>query len=66
MEFDYLALLNTAKLTICIENNATGQFARLMKAETGYTFNAGINRYDGRPFLLEELIGELDVYIGKL
>lgn len=65
-KFDYLNILNTAKLTICIENNATGQFARLMKAETGYTFNAGINRYDGRPFLLEELTGEIDAYIGRL
>ncbi len=65
-KFDYLNILNTAKLTICIENNATGQFARLMKAETGYTFNAGINRYDGRPFLLEEFTGEIDAYIGRL
>lgn len=65
-KFDYLNILNTAKLTICIENNAAGQFARLMKAETGYTFNAGINRYDGRPFLLEEFTGEIDAYIGRL
>jgi len=65
-KFDYLNILNTAKLTICIENNATGQFARLMKAETGYAFNTGINRYDGMPFLLEELTGEIDAYIGRL
>lgn len=61
---DYLSLLNNAKKTICIEHNATGQFARLMKAESGYTFNAFIKRYDGRPFLLEELIGEIHALIG--
>jgi 2-oxoglutarate ferredoxin oxidoreductase subunit alpha len=66
VKFDYLTLLNDAKLTICIENNATGQFAQLMRTETGYTFSARINRYDGRPFLLEDLIGEIDARIGRL
>ncbi len=55
-KFDYLKVLNNAKLAICIENNATGQFARLMRAETGYEFKVKINKFDGRPFLLEELI----------
>lgn len=60
---DYFSLLNNAKQTICIEHNATGQFARLMKTESGHTFNALIKRYDGRPFLLEELIGEINAII---
>jgi 2-oxoglutarate ferredoxin oxidoreductase subunit alpha len=60
---DYLSLLDKAKQTICIEHNATGQFARLLKAESGYSCTAFINRYDGRPFLLEELIGELHALI---
>lgn len=59
--FDYLALLNNAKKTICIEQNATGQFARLMRAETGFEFSDRINRYDGRPFTVEGLVGELHV-----
>ena len=54
--FDYLNILNNAKLTICIENNATGQFARLMRAETGYEFKEKISKYDGRPFSLEGLL----------
>jgi 2-oxoglutarate ferredoxin oxidoreductase subunit alpha len=58
-QFDYLEFLNRAKLTICIEQNATSQFARLMRTETGYEFGALINKYDGRPFLLEELVREL-------
>ena len=60
---NYLNILNDAKMTICIENNATGQFARLMRAETGYTFDRLINRFDGRPFTLESLIGEIDAII---
>ncbi|MBI5632108.1 MAG: 2-oxoacid:acceptor oxidoreductase subunit alpha [Nitrospirae bacterium] len=63
-EFDFLALLGRAKKAICIENNATGQFARLMKAETGFEFAVRINRYDGRPFTVEDLLGELHGHIG--
>jgi len=58
-KFNFLNILNNAKLTICIENNATGQFARLIKAETGYEFDQRINKFDGRPFLLEELIDQI-------
>lgn len=56
-KFDYLKILQSSNLTICIENNATGQFARLFKAETGYQFRKSINKYDGRPFSIDELIG---------
>lgn len=62
-KFNYLKTLKDAKMTICVENNATGQFARLMRAETGYAFNRLINRFDGRPFTLEYLIGEIDALI---
>ncbi len=55
-KFNYLKKLKDAQVTICIENNATGQFARLMKTETGFSFNSLINRFDGRPFLLEDLV----------
>ena len=64
--FNYLELLSNAKLALCIENNATGQFARLMRTETGFEFKEKINRFDGRPFLLEELTGEIDACIGRL
>jgi 2-oxoglutarate ferredoxin oxidoreductase subunit alpha len=65
-KFNYMKVLQDANLTICIENNATGQFARLIKAETGYEFKAEINKYDGRPFTLESLSGEINVHIGRL
>lgn len=57
--FDYLEVLRSAKNTVCVENNATSQFARLMRAETGFEFGSHVNRYDGRPFLLDELLEEL-------
>ncbi|MEW6740362.1 MAG: 2-oxoacid:acceptor oxidoreductase subunit alpha [Nitrospirota bacterium] len=62
-KFNYLKALKDAKMTICVENNATGQFSKLMRAETGYTFNRLINRFDGRPFTVEYLIGEIDALI---
>jgi 2-oxoglutarate ferredoxin oxidoreductase subunit alpha len=57
--FDYVEVLKRAGRTICIENNATGQFARLLRDETGYSVTDMILRYDGRPFLVEELLEEI-------
>ncbi len=57
--FDYLSLLRGAARTVCIEQNATSQFARLLRAETGFEFSALINKYDGRPFTVDGLLGEL-------
>jgi 2-oxoglutarate ferredoxin oxidoreductase subunit alpha len=64
--FDYLKILKNAKISICIENNATGQFARLMRAETGYEFRKKINRYDGRPFTLEQLLKEVSACLDDI
>lgn len=61
--FDYLELLENADLVICIENNATGQFAKLFRAETGFEFTHLITRYDGRPFTVESLKEDLHAYI---
>lgn len=55
-KFDYLKILQSCRLSICIENNALGQFARLFRSETGYQFNKLINKYDGRPFTVDEII----------
>jgi len=63
-KFDYLDVLRKARKTVSIEQNATSQFARLMKTETGYSFTDNINKYDGRPFLVEELAGEINGLIG--
>ncbi len=58
-EFDYLSLLKQAAQTLCIENNATGQFAHLLHGETGFKCSRQIHKYDGRPFDLDSLTGEI-------
>jgi len=41
---------------ISIENNATGQFAKLLRMETGVSIEKKILKYDGRPFSPQELV----------
>lgn len=61
--FDYVKILNRARRTICIENNASGQFAQLMRMETGFEFGSRINKFDGRPFGLDYLLGEINGHL---
>jgi len=46
------------KRIICVENNATGQLARLLRLH-GVDVGDKLLKYDGRPFSLEELEGKL-------
>lgn len=48
-------LLNKARKKIIIENNATGQFAGLIRLSTGMDFDTKILKYNGMPFSVEEL-----------
>ena len=41
---------NKCKKTIVVELNTTGQFARHLKAETGFSSTDTILKYDGEPF----------------
>ncbi len=43
-------ILSTAHNSYVIENNAIGQLARLIKAETGKDVSGKILKFDGRPF----------------
>ncbi|UCH44726.1 MAG: 2-oxoacid:acceptor oxidoreductase subunit alpha [Nitrospiraceae bacterium] len=65
-KFDYLNILSKAEHALCIENNATAQFARLLRTETGYEFKGTILKYDGRPFTIDSLIKEIDDHSGRL
>ncbi len=60
----YVDLMRGAGEAICVENNAGGRFARLLRMETGYTFRRSILKYDGRPFTVEELLEEIDGHPG--
>ncbi len=65
-KLDYMSMLNKAQMSICIENNAMAQFAKLIRSETGFKFSANIIKYDGRPFTVDNLMGELNGIIAGL
>jgi 2-oxoglutarate/2-oxoacid ferredoxin oxidoreductase subunit alpha len=43
-------LLQASQRTLVVENNYTGQLARHIRAETGFTVHGKILKYDGEPF----------------
>lgn len=43
----FINYLEEAKEVVCIENNATGQLAQLIRRETGFKIDKKILRYDG-------------------
>ena len=55
---DFIRLTKDATKIIVIENNATGQLARIIKNETGITNISSINKYNGLPFTVDELTAE--------
>ena len=44
-----------ASEVICVENNATGQLAGVIRLETGFAVHRKVLKYDGLPFSVEEL-----------
>jgi len=44
------AILDRCRRTIVVEGNFTGQFARHLRAETGFGVDHVLTRYDGEPF----------------
>ena len=64
LEFSYLfpfhaeetrAVLARAKRTLAVEGNFTGQFSRLLTAETGIRPDRFLGKYDGEPFAPSEI-----------
>jgi len=55
-----ISRLNQAKRLIMVEQNATGQFSRLLRAYYGVEIHESILKYDGRPFSLEYLMTKLE------
>ena len=54
-----LKILESCKTTVCIENNYSGQFARHLRAETGYSMDHLVTRYDGEPFRPADLVARV-------
>jgi len=51
--------LENAEKIIDVENNATGQFAKLIRAETGIKIDSKILKFNGMPFSVEELTAKI-------
>jgi 2-oxoglutarate ferredoxin oxidoreductase subunit alpha len=47
------------KRIVVMENNATGQFAQLLEQELGIEVSERILKYNGSPFSVEEVIGQV-------
>jgi 2-oxoglutarate ferredoxin oxidoreductase subunit alpha len=45
------SILSACAKVIIVENNYSGQFARYLRSETGFTAHAHIRKYDGEPFM---------------
>jgi len=56
---DTIKYIKKANKTAVIENNATSQFAKLIKMETGIQIDNSILKYNGLPFGVEEIAKEL-------
>ena len=48
-----------AKTIINVEQNATGQLASVIRAETGIKCHSSILKYDGRPISADEIYNKL-------
>jgi 2-oxoglutarate ferredoxin oxidoreductase subunit alpha len=57
--------IEKADKTVVVENNATGQFAKLIRMETGVNIDKSILKYNGLPFSVEEIIKGLKTIKGK-
>ena len=56
----FVERLEEAREVVCVEGNATGQFARLIRRETGFEIRKRILRYDGLPMTPEFVLREVE------
>ncbi len=56
----FLGQLEAAGEVVVVEGNATGQFTRLIRRETGFHIERQVLRYDGLPITPEYIIRELN------
>ncbi len=55
----FLGVLQDAEEAVCVEGNAFGQLARLIRRETGFAFHRRVLRYDGLPITPEYILRQL-------
>jgi len=62
---EVMGYLMNAEKVIAIENNASGQFANLIRRETGFEIKNRILKYDGRSFSVEEVATKVREILGE-
>jgi len=56
----FLRYFEDAERVVSVEGNALGQFARLIRRETGFEIRSQVRRYDGLPITPEYILEALD------
>ena len=64
-------ILSASRRVIIVENSYSGQFARYLRSETGFSAHGHIRKYDGEPFMphhvvegvVELLQGEAELFV---
>ncbi len=49
-------VISSAKRSIMVENNHSGQFYRYLRSETGLSVDGHIRKYDGEPFMPHHIV----------
>ena len=49
-------ILSGGRRVIVVENNHSGQFARYLRSETGFSAHGHIRKYDGEPFMPHHIV----------
>lgn len=57
----FMKHLEGARRVVCVEGNASGQLARLIRRETGLDISEHIHRYDGLPITPEYILRHLSL-----
>lgn len=53
---EIMEILSKSKKVLIVENNYSGQFARYLRSETGFTAHGHIRKYDGEPFMPHHIV----------
>jgi 2-oxoglutarate/2-oxoacid ferredoxin oxidoreductase subunit alpha len=64
VESQFIDLLKSASKVICIEGNATGQLAKLIRRETGFNIESKVLRYDGLPITAGYILDQIEMLRG--
>jgi len=61
-----MRILSRSHRVVVVENNFSGQFARYLRSETGFTPHGHIRKYDGEPFMPHHIVNAVkDQMAGK-